>query len=247
MIEELAQIKPIADYGAFELKKIYQKNYFKGLGIAVAIHLLLVGAYIASQMMHEEDKPIRTVKIMKYSDLGPPPSVAETAPPPPSVKVEANIAKPSVGIPVPVPDLDISPDVTLATQEEIAQAPAAEGTGTGGDGSELSIAPEEAVVVEEKDPDPSEFVAVEKYPELVTMTKPKYPEIAMQAGLTGTVHVNILVDKEGKVKDAKVVKGNEIFYEAALEAAKKCVFTPAIQNGKPVSVWVMMPFKFELE
>jgi outer membrane biosynthesis protein TonB len=41
------------------------------------------------------------------------------------------------------------------------------------------------------------------------------------------------------------VKGPETFYKSACDAAMKWVFKPAIQNDKPVAVWVMIPFIFK--
>ena len=35
--------------------------------------------------------------------------------------------------------------------------------------------------------------------------------------------------------------------EAALAAAQKWVFTPALRQGKPVTVWVSIPFRFRLK
>jgi outer membrane biosynthesis protein TonB len=54
------------------------------------------------------------------------------------------------------------------------------------------------------------------------------------------------VDKTGAVRDVRVLKGPEILREAALKAAWKSVWRPAIQNKKPVAVWVAYPVKFKL-
>jgi outer membrane biosynthesis protein TonB len=44
-----------------------------------------------------------------------------------------------------------------------------------------------------------------------------------------------------------VVKSDfEILSEAAVEAAKQFVFTPAYVTGGPVAVWVAIPFDFRL-
>jgi len=42
------------------------------------------------------------------------------------------------------------------------------------------------------------------------------------------------------------VIGNEVFHAAAKKAAAQWTFSPAIQNDKPVKVWVMLPFRFQL-
>lgn len=228
-----------AKYGAVELKAVYQKYWSIALGIAVALHLLILGTYYLAEILGQEEPPPMNVRIMKYSDLGPPPSIANANIPPP-ISVSAPVAKPTVGAPVPVPDAEVSAEQTLATQTEMSQtvAPIGEDAGEGNFAVEILI---------EDDGPPADFVAVEKEPQIVKKVEPKYPELAMRAGLEGKVWVKIWVDKEGKVKQVVVMKSDaEIFNEPAVEAAKQFVFTPAYMNNGPVSVWVSVPFKFRL-
>ncbi|MBI4535280.1 MAG: energy transducer TonB [Ignavibacteriae bacterium] len=228
-----------AQYGAIELKRVYQKYWLLGMSIAVALHLVVVGSYYLIEILRAEEPPVMNVRIMKYSDLGPPPSITSANTPPP-IAVSAPVAKPTVGAPVPVPDAEVSPEQTIATQTEMSQeiAPIVEGTGDG-------IAIEQDIIID--DGPPADFVPVEKEPVIVKRVEPKYPELAMRAGLEGRVIVKIWVDKEGKSKQVVILKSDaEIFNEAAVEAAKQWVFTPAYMNNGPVSVWVSVPFKFKL-
>jgi periplasmic protein TonB len=231
-----------AKYGAVELKQAYQKYWSIALGIAIAIHFLVIGSYYLVQILGQEEPPPVTVRIMKYSDLGPPPSITSANTPPP-IAVSAPVAKPTVGAPVPVPDAEVSPEQTIATQTEMSQvaAPIGEATGTG-----EGVSVQQDIKIEDDGP-PPDFVAVEKEPAIVKRVEPKYPELAMRAGLEGKVTVKMWVDKEGKVKQVVVLKSDaEIFNEPAIEAAKQFVFTPAYMNNGPVSVWVALPFKFKL-
>jgi len=228
-----------AQYGAAELKINQQKYWWWGLGIAVAIHLVIVGSYYLSEVLRAEEPPTIQVRIMRYSDLGPPPSITQTNTPPP-IAVTAPVAKPTVGVPVPVPDAEVSAEQTIATQQEMSNqpAPVVEGTGTG------PVEVQKDINIEEP---PADFVPVEKEPVVVKKVEPKYPELAMRAGLEGKVWVKIWVDKEGKPKQVIVLKSDaEIFNEPSIEAAKQFVFTPAYMNNGPVSVWVSVPFKFTL-
>jgi protein TonB len=179
---------------------------------------------------------------LKYSDLGPPPSIAAANTPPP-ISVSAPVAKPTVGTPVPVPDAEVTADQVFATQTEMSQqvAPVSEGLG---EGSGVEI--EQDIQIQDDGP-PPDFVPVEKEPVVVKKVEPKYPELAMRAGLEGKVWVKIWVDKEGKAKQVVVIKSDaEIFNEPAIEAARQFVFTPAYMNNGPVAVWVSVPFKFKL-
>lgn len=233
----------LGQYGAVELKSVYQRNWTTGFTIAVAIHLLIVGSYFLVQILGAEEEPTVMVRVMKYSDLGPPPSITSANTPPP-VAVDAPVAKPTVGAPVPVPDAEVSAEQTLATQTEMSQqvSPIGEGLGDGGD-----VAIEQDIQISDEDAPPADFVPVEKQPEIVKKVEPKYPELAMRAGLEGKVFVKIWVDKEGKPKQVVVLKSDaEIFNEPAIEAAKQFLFTPAYMNNGPVAVWVSIPFRFKL-
>lgn len=97
------------------------------------------------------------------------------------------------------------------------------------------------------------LLAAEVMPEIVggfnaIIEKLKYPQEAKQAGIQGKVFVLALIDEEGNVDGAKVIKG--IGYgcdEAALNAVKSVKFTPALTSGKPVKVQVTIPIFFKLE
>ena len=104
----------------------------------------------------------------------------------------------------------------------------------------------EDVDLEEEEEEIVEIWRVEKQPEPIKNPAPKYPEIARKAGITGQVVVEVLVNKEGKVEAIGKVHGNEVFHEEAKKAAAQWTFTPAIQNDKPVKVWVSLPFRFQL-
>jgi protein TonB len=97
------------------------------------------------------------------------------------------------------------------------------------------------------EPDPSSLMRVEKNPEPIKLVKPHYPEIAQKAGITGIVILRVLVDKEGRPLKTKLIKAdNEMFIEPSKDAAMKTMFTPAIQDGKPISCWINIPFKFSV-
>ena len=227
-------------YGAIELKQVYQRYFSIAMAIAVAIHAVVLGGYYLVEILSQEEAPTHIVRVLKYSDLGPPPSIQSANTPPP-VNVSAPVVKPTVGAPVPVPDAEVSPEQTLATQTEMSQvvSPVSEGAGEG-------TAIEQDIKIDEDGP-PADFVPYEKGPEYVKRVEPKYPELAMRAGLEGKVSVKIWVDKEGKVKQVVVLKSDaEIFNEPSVEAAKQFLFTPAYMNNGPVAVWVATQFKFKL-
>jgi TonB family protein len=98
------------------------------------------------------------------------------------------------------------------------------------------------------DPDINDFILVEKFPEMIESANPQYPEIAKRAGITGKVFVKVLIGKEGTPKKAIVVKSDsELFNQSAVEAAMKSKFTPAINKGEAIAVWIVLPYKFNLD
>ena len=88
---------------------------------------------------------------MKYSELGPPPSISTAnAPAAVAVAMPTSFVKPTIGVPVPVADEQVPPEQTIPTQEELA-APVAE-TGAG-EGAATAIEPDlELARIEEDAP-----------------------------------------------------------------------------------------------
>ncbi len=228
-------------YGAVELKSVQQKYWTYGLLIAMTIHLMLVGTFFVAGLLRVEE-PLKVIRI-RPGQIPLPPPLAGVIYTPPPVSVSTPVVKPAEGAPIPVPDAEVSPDQTIASQTELNRqdAPNEAGSGQG----EVIVQPE--IKIEADEVQPPDVVLVEKWPVVVRKVKPQYPELAIRAELEGTVWVKIWVDKEGKPKQAVVVKSDaEIFNDPAIEAAKQFVFAPAYMNNGPVSVWVSIPFRFKL-
>jgi periplasmic protein TonB len=95
-----------------------------------------------------------------------------------------------------------------------------------------------------------EFVTVDKLPEVVKKTAPKYPAGARKRGEQGTVFVQAFVDTTGVPVRVKVPKGKGVTPEldkAAVEAVSQWRFEPATAKGKPVGVYIVLPVKFTLK
>jgi len=224
------------------LKRKARKFLTIGLLIAAAIHLGLTGLYWGSIAFSKEEPPTRVVRIMTYSELGPPPSIDAKSAVAPSVSVAQQAAKPTVGIPVPVPDAEVNPEQTFATQQDLSAIASPIGEGTG-----IKVSDEEIEITDDNAPPPP-FVAFEKEPVLIKKVDPVYPKLAREAELEGTVHVNIWVDKQGKVREVKILKStSEIFNQPVIDACKQWQFSPAMMKNGPVAVWVAVPFRFSLE
>ena len=220
----------------------------KWLALASLATLLAGSALFAGWYLWSQRKPApppaREIRIVRYTDLGVPPSIAKPAVPQLNIAeaVAQAVTPPSIGVPEPVPD-EQAQSTTIATVEEMSEALAPItitnlGTGAG-----------DSLVVEidvERSPSPTEFVPVEEEPVRISIDPPVYPDVAISAGIEGTVLVRVLVSKDGKVKDALVIEGHELLKEAAIACARTAVFRPALAQQRPVEVWVMMPITFQL-
>jgi protein TonB len=221
-------------YGAPELKRLHPIFLRRALFLASAGALFVTGAVAGIVYLMQRAERQRDVVVVPYRELAAPPPIDQ--PQVPQVAIAQPAAPPSVGAPLPVPDTEAEPEQTIATQEELSQFI---GEGQGETGDSLIISPD-------VDPAFGEFVYVEELPEAVTRVPPEYPDIARQSGIEGTVQLQALVGKDGRVKDVKVVKGIPVLDEAAVSAVRQWVFKPALTNNKPVAVWVAVPVRFSL-
>ncbi|KAA3616127.1 MAG: energy transducer TonB [Calditrichaeota bacterium] len=76
-----------------------------------------------------------------------------------------------------------------------------------------------------------------------------YPEVAIKAGLEGTVYLKCLINTKGEVERTEILKssGTDIgFEEAAQLALAKVQWKPAQQRDRSVKVWVSVPVRFSL-
>jgi TonB family protein len=60
---------------------------------------------------------------------------------------------------------------------------------------------------------------------------PSYPDLARRMNLRGTVKVLVVVSPEGNLKNSKVVGGNPILVNAALDALRKWKFEPSAEES----------------
>ena len=81
----------------------------------------------------------------------------------------------------------------------------------------------------------------------------KYPAIARENGVEGTVVVQFVVEKDGTVKDAKVVRdigaqcGQEAMRVVNMMNEQNIKWIPGKQRGRSVRVQFNLPVKFRLE
>ncbi len=75
----------------------------------------------------------------------------------------------------------------------------------------------------------------------------RYPQAALQQQVSGRVYVSFVLDREGRVTDAHVVRGpgHGLNEEALRLVWLMPSWTPALQQGQPVRVSCTIPINFE--
>lgn len=100
-------------------------------------------------------------------------------------------------------------------------------------------------------------IFVEKMPEFTggqealvnyLMKNIKYPEEEIKEGNEGVVYVSFIIDKDGKVTNAHIVKGvNDNFNNEALRVVNQMPnWIPVEKDGKKISSQFNLPIKFSL-
>jgi len=240
------------DYGAYVLRKRYPKRGTIALLIALLIMAFAVGGPLIASIIQQRNfkrylEKTATMEMEKIKverdEIAPPPP----PPPPPAVK-EITFTAPKI-----VDELT-EPDVELATTDDLSEA-----ANTG------SIDTSAKVVVEIVDA-PKEKIVEEVFESFAIQEKPmfpggdaaliqyvaehtKYPVIAQENGIEGTVYIRFVVTRSGEVGQATVMRAvDPLLEEEALRVVKTLPkWTPGKNNGNPVNVWFIIPVKFKLQ
>lgn len=161
-----------------------------------------------------------------------PPSATPPPPPPPP--------------PAPSTVLEIVDDEEEVVEEEVVETEVQENTVVEAPVQREEEVEEEQIftIVEEQPSFPGGVEEMYKYLGKAV----KYPEMAKDAGISGTVYVTFEVDKEGNIKDVKVLRGiGGGCDEEAIRVVKAMPkWKPGKQRGKAVRVQFNLPIKFTL-
>lgn len=245
-------------YGAAEIKEFIRINTYRAFLLTFTLIIALFTAYFYYGKSHEN------IGIHIFA----PPFITSSGnwiiPQDPDIPVEPpiNIAqfkefmtKYQSGTPVPMPEAQAKEDLgTFAPFEELNRSlPSKHG---------MLVSPDKIfplgdlgkdIIKKEvpANPDSEELPNVEKEPQLDMSELQKnviYPELARKVGAEGKVVVRVLVGKDGLVKKSLIqYSASSLLDQAAIDAVRKTVFIPAIQNNVPVPCWISIPIQFRLK
>ncbi|MEP7196924.1 MAG: energy transducer TonB [Saprospiraceae bacterium] len=248
-------------YGAYLLRRIYDKNMNKAILVGSIVFLLLVGMPMIIKavkgMIPKQDE-----LVLKEITLEAPPSIDPLKPPPPPppkidpppIKDQIKFVPPKVKKDEEVKDEEPPPP----TIEEIKDKEIATETKKGEEGGvDASLLEAPPPVIEEKKEE-EVFKFVEQMPEFpdgqAAMYKYikenlKYPAIARENDIQGTVVVQFVVTKDGDIQKVFVARGiGGGCDEEAVRVVKGMPnWKAGKHNGKAVPVSFTLPIKFKLE
>jgi periplasmic protein TonB len=255
------------NYGAYVIRRIYKNHLKRASMFGFALSALILASPSIAENLKSRDKLVMTpiIELAKLPENKPKVDIPKPPEPPkpelpkkietirfipPKVEEDNKVKEPDN-----IPKMDeITAAVSTVTQEgekgvlpaDFVPAPPPIGSGDG----------EKEVKKVEDDDTP--LLVVEQAPEFVNglsamyqflKNNMKYPAVARENNIEGTVYVGFVVGKDGTIRDVKVKRGigggcNE---EAIRVVELMPKWNPGKQNGRAVTVAFTIPIKFKLE
>ena len=251
------------EYGAYDLRKTYNRRLTKAIGSMLAVLLLLlVGYFVSGRNSRNTAKPpnvdditLDQVKAEKKIEPLPLPKI--------ELPKTATIKFTTIRI---VKDKEVTPDEKPPEVDKLDDTKIAAVNQEGVKDEGLTAPPSsdggkgvvEAPKKDDEDYDKT-FVSVQiesSYPggmpawQRYLNKNLRFPEEAVNNEIQGTVVVQFIVDKEGNVSDVQAIGGpdNGGLRDEAVRVIKKSgKWTPAIQNGRQVRSYKKQPITFRID
>lgn len=251
------------EYGAYALRQQYSRNMMWGGILSIGFIGLLYGGSLLAQALQEK---IELMLEYKVPDMAPPPPPAkEETPPPPPIAPPPPPARPTIAFVVPKVTIDeeVIEEYEPPTQKDMENKNPGTVT-TEGDPDAPDYLPDEPVentpppVVMEEETKPKEkpiFYFVEQMPAFrgnlgeFLAKELRYPEIAKENGVKGTVVIQFVVNEKGEITNPFILKdiGGGCGEEALRVVRSMPPWLAGAQRGVPVKVQMNLPIKFVLE
>jgi len=81
---------------------------------------------------------------------------------------------------------------------------------------------------------------------LVYRVDPRYPQLAMNAGISGTVELRAIIGRDGRVRSVEALSGSGLLAHAAVAAVREWRYRPTLLNGEAVEVETHVTVHFVL-
>lgn len=215
---------------------LFDRSVWIGLLLAALVNTALVGVLLKGPVATEATAP-QTVEFTLVEPPPPPPEPEpEPEPEPPKVVDFQEASKPlPTDTATTEPEAEPPPPVFGVSMESTVAA--GEGSFAVRVGNTLMKKPEEEFTPPEdvRALPRVSFQRLDDPPRIIRDFRAPYPEEAQAGGFEGTVILKLTIDENGKVVEARIVRGIHPELDAAAKAAaKRFVFRPGRSNGEPV-------------
>jgi len=252
------------EYGAYELRRKYQQRLARALIVTLIITLITIGGFAISNYLRKEallhPKPVPKDVVLENVDIKqpdqPPPPPPPPAPEPPKVKPQVQYTPPKV-----VKDEDVKPNEQPPDLDKIKNQAISTVTKAGDvNGIDPGLVADKGTGVVAAAPNPNKvFTFVEQMPSFPGGESAlmkylhdhiRYPAVARENGIQGTVVVQFIVGPDGTIRDVTTVgakKGGGLEDEAIRVVNGMPKWKPGRQNGRAVTVQYSLPVRFVLQ
>jgi protein TonB len=229
------------------------------LVISTALHLLAIGTVTAVSLVYVGTQLPRIPETLVFvTAVAPPP------PPPPAAAAPATdrkvtrpqrTAKP---VPIVAHAVQLEPANQIVPSSDDAESGTEEGVPGGVEGGVVGgvlggvlggVAPLDAVppppVAAERAPIRTGGAIVT--PALVSRIDPVYPPIAVSAKVEGTVILEAVVDRDGRVESVTVLRSIPLLDNAAIASVRQWRYSPLLLNGHPERFVLTVTVSFSLK
>jgi len=251
------------DYGAYMLRKLSSRRHRTAIIIMLIFSLAVFTLPVLIKRIIPENRSVN-VDVTNLANIDmeknkPKDFIAPKIEQEPPKKILSTI---KFTPPVIKDDVDVHDEEIMKTQEEVTDSKLSvsvsdvKGNSTDADAVDLAdLQQKQNQVVEEEVTEPYRYVEQNpEYPggELARtrflQNNIRYPHMARESGIQGTVYVTFVVGKAGEISNVTVVRGigGGCDEEAVRVIKLMPKWIPGRQNGKPVPVWFNFPIKFTL-
>lgn len=203
-------------------KATFPNRVWTGVVLAVALHVgfLHVFPQLRAADVGPDGDEMRTVELPREIAIPPPPE---------------RIARPATPL---VADTEIDDDVTIP-RTDLDRHPV---TGPPVPPPTASATDRPAFIPRDVEP------RLENVEEIRRLLQRHYPSTLRDAGIGGRVVLWLFVDPDGRVGQIQVRRpsGYPAFDEAAVRVARSMEFAPAINQDRPVGVWISQAVEFRV-
>ncbi len=246
------------DYGAYDIRRRYNRNITVALAITIGAFAVLVSIPTIMSLLNDKKDELVTAVDITPTDLTAPPPVDESEPPPPppppppvleTVKFTPPVVTDDEVLEDPPPvQAEETPQISTVTQEGTGDVDIIIPEATGP--AVVQPAPDQIfMVVEQNATFPGGEAAMQKW--IANRIDQKgYPAMEKEAGISGTCYVTFVVEKDGRISDIKLlrgVSGGPGYNKLAMEVVKEMpAWKAGKQNGHEVRVQFNLPIRFTL-